>query len=368
MGSNLKKVLVIKLRHHGDVLLGTALYRALVEQFPGLVVDTLVYQETTPLLENNPHLRRVLTINRKLKGWQRVKAEWALLWSIRRESYDAVIHLTDQWIGALIARMSRAPQRIEMFYAKRDSAFWHKSFTQCVRPPARGEAHAVELNLLCLSALGVNPAEVQGRMALEVPQARLQQVDDWLTREGIRSPFVLIHPAARWPFKCWEDEAFADVVAGLMRKGYDVVLTCAPDAVEKAMTDQIERIALEKAQDAPQRRLLNLGGQVSLPLVAAMLRRCRFYIGVDSAPMHMAAALDVPQIALFGPSWVNEWRPWSNQATVIYAGDYGPLPHPDSINTEDTTRLLKAIPTPVVLVAIDALEQRIGSITPNRQA
>ena len=76
--------------------------------------------------------------------------------------------------------------------------------------------------------------------------------------------------------------------------------------------------------------------------------------------MHMAAALDVPQIALFGPSWVEEWKPWSDRATVIYAGDYGPLPHPDSINTDDHTRLLKAIPTEVVLREIDALELREG--------
>ncbi|MDH4396734.1 MAG: putative lipopolysaccharide heptosyltransferase III [Limnobacter sp.] len=355
----LAKVLVIKLRHHGDVLLSTALYRALVEHFPGIQVDVLIYKETTPLLENNPHVHRVLTIDRKLKGWKRVKAELGLLLGVRREKYDAVIHLTDQWVGALITRFSQAPKRVEMFYAKRDKPFWHNSFTDCVMPPARGKAHAVELNLMCLSKLGVDPSSIKGKMALVPSEANQLKVREWLGKEGIGGlnggDFVLIHPAARWPFKCWEDDKFAEVVAYLLGKGYHVVLTCAPDPVEKAMTAEIERLARQKATGNAV--LLNLGGQVSLPLVAAMLSNCRFYIGVDSAPMHMAAALDVPQIALFGPSWVEEWKPWSNRAKVIYAGDFGPLPHPDSINTDDHTRLLRAIPTQVVLKEIEMLEQ-----------
>lgn len=359
----MKKVLAIKLRHHGDVLLSTALYRALVEHFPGIEVDVLIYKETLPLLENNPHLRRVLTIDRALKGWKRVKAELSLVLGVRREKYDAVIHLTDQWIGALIARLSGAPKRVEMFYAKRDKSLWHRSFTDCVVPPARGQAHAVELNLLCLSKLGLDPTLIQGKMALIPTAANKTKVLSWLEREGITGRFVLIHPAARWPFKCWEDEKFAAVVAYLLNKGYHVVLTCAPDPVEKSMTAEIERLARAEVLKSPSVAnargvLVNLGGQVSLPLVAAMLDECEFYIGVDSAPMHMAAALDVPQIALFGPSWVQEWKPWSERATVVYAGDYGPLPHPDSINTNDFTRLLKAIPTEVVLREIDALEVR----------
>jgi len=111
---------VIKLRHHGDVLLTTALYRALHDQFPGVQIDTLIYKETTPLLQNNPHLNRVLCIDRKLKGFARLKAELGLVFETRRTRYDAVVHLTDQWVGALLARFSNAPVRVQMAYAKRE--------------------------------------------------------------------------------------------------------------------------------------------------------------------------------------------------------------------------------------------------------
>lgn len=350
----MQKILVIKLRHHGDVLLTTALYRALHDQFPGAQVDTLIYKETSPLLQNNPHLHKVLCIDRKLKGLNRLKAEFRLIRQIRQTNYDSVIHLTDQWIGAAIAHFSKALTRIEMVHAKRDKVLWHACFTHQIVPPARGQAHAIELNLLCLQSLGINPETIQGEMAL-CPSAENQEKTTLLLKQnGIEKPFVLIHPAARWPFKCWENERFSDVVVHLLEKGLNVMLTCSPDPIEITMTAEIEKLALGK-YSGDQAKLVNLGGKISLPMLAALLQQSKFYVGVDSAPMHMAAALNIPQVALFGPSWLQEWRPWSSRATVIYAGDFGPLPHPDSINTDDKTRLLSAIPTGVVIQAVDHL-------------
>lgn len=359
----MQNILVMKLRHHGDVLLTTALFKALKAQFPEAQVDALVYEETLPLLDNNPHLRQVLCINRKLKGLERLQAELRLIRRVRRERYDAVIHLTDQWIGALIAACSRAPIRVEMEYAKRDQTLWHACFTHRITPPPRGQAHAVELNLLCLQALGVDPTHVQGKMVLVPRESQLAKARAMLTEASIHSGFVLVHPAARWPFKCWEDESFAHVIAHVLNQGFHVVLTCSPDPVELAMTQRIEKLARLYSKPNHAIQLINKGGQLSLPLLGALIQLSQFYIGVDSAPMHMAAALDVPQVALFGPSWVNEWRPWSEKATVIYAGDYGPLPHPDSINTDDPTRLLKAIPVGVV---IHAVNQHLSNTNPHQ--
>ena len=92
------------------------------------------------------------------------------------------------------------------------------------------------------------------------------------------------------------------------------------------------------------RKVYVLSGCLSLRELAAAIEGAKLFVGVDSAPMHIAAALDKPQIALFGASWVDKWRPYSEYAEVIYAGDYAELPHPDSIDTNDPTRLLKAIP------------------------
>lgn len=356
----MKKILIIKLRHHGDVLLSTALYKALNDLFPDVEVDTLIYKETSPLLENNPHLKKVWCIDRQVKGFARLKAEVNLIRELRRQGYDAVVHLTDQWIGALVARFSKAPKRVQMFYAKRNHFMWHRCFTDRITPPPRGQAHAVELNLLCLSAFGIKPSQIKGKMVLNPSADATRNALDKLSEAGLDENFILIHPAARWPFKCWDDEKFSTIVSKLLNEGLNVILTCSPDEVELAMTRHIESLARNKTTGSGV--LINWGGSLSLPVLAALISKCRFYIGVDSAPMHMAAALDVPQIALFGPSWVQEWRPWSDHAHVIYAGDYGSLPHPDSINTDDPTRLLNAIPVEVVSHTVQELIKRTTPI------
>lgn len=360
----MQQLLIIKLRHHGDVLLTTPLFRAIKAQFPNCAVDTLIYRETTPLLEGNPDVRQVYTIDRTLKGWARFKAELKLLLAVRRKGYDAVVHLTDQWQGALITGFSKALVRVQMSSPKRDKPLWHRWFTHRVTPPPRGQAHAVELNLLCLKPLGVDPNTVQGELVLHPTAAAVQQASQLLVQYGVDQGFALIHPAARWPFKCWGDDQFAEIVAGICQQGIPVVLSSSPDPVEMAMTAEIERQAkslLAQSKSNTSGQIVNLAGQLRLPVLAALLQQARFYVGVDSAPMHMAAALGTPQLALFGPSWLNEWRPWSRNAAVIYAGDFGPLPHPDSINTDDPTRLLQAIPVAVVQEHVARLIKQTAS-------
>ena len=106
------------------------------------------------------------------------------------------------------------------------------------------------------------------------------------------------------------------------------------------------------------RKVYVLSGCLSLRELAAAIEGAKLFVGVDSAPMHIAAALDKSQIALFGASWVDKWRPYSEEAEVIYAGDYAELPHPDSIDTNDPTRLLKAIPLQDVWDRISAKLRR----------
>ena len=152
--------------------------------------------------------------------------------------------------------------------------------------------------------------------------------------------YVLLHPGARWHFKCWEDGKNAAIVQLLLNSGQNVVLTASPDTVEQYMLQEI----IGRLNIPEGRKVYVLSGCLSLRELAAAIEGAKLFVGVDSAPMHIAAALDKPQIALFGASWVDKWRPYSEQAEVIYAGDYAELPHPDSIDINDPTRLLKAIP------------------------
>lgn len=360
-------ILVIKLRHHGDVLLCTAFLRHLRNQFPQAQIDCLIYQETLALLQHNDHVNQIWTIDRNTKGWERLKKQHHLIKSIQNQNYHFIFHQTDQWIGAIISYLCPKAVRIGFLCNKRKSLLWQKAFTHLIPQPTHNTVHACAQNFLLLKPIALNPifknkalhsltsiedpTPQNAPCHLPVPKPIEAQAGEILKNNGITNHFVLIHPSARWGFKCWEEERFAQVIDFLVRQGLQVLLTSGPDPTEVAMVQCIEQ---HLGENTTPGQVLNLAGQVNLPLIAAFLKRCKLYIGVDSAPMHMAAALNVPQVCLFGSTRIQEWRPWSDCATLIYAGDYGTIPSPDGLNTNTTERYLKPILTETVIQAIKA--------------
>lgn len=361
-GPSPSKLLVIKLRHHGDVLLSTAFLKHLRLRFPAAEIHFMVYKETTPLVSHNDDITQLWTIDRSVKGWARLKAELKLIRQVRQNRFDVVIHQTDQWNAALASLFSGAAQRISFLFFKRDNALWKRCFTHLVPQPAHDTVHAVAYNFLLLP-----PLQLGGLLAdipfnqiapgtapcnLPVPASLAADARARLQAAGIRGPFVHMHPPARWECKCWEDDRFAAVIDHVVAKGFQVVLTSGPGPFEVAMVDRIMGLC---KMAKPGADVISLAGKVNLPLVAAFLKQCRFYVGVDSAPMHMAAALNVPQVCLFGPTRINEWRPWSDRAHLIDGSQYGWVPSADGLDTTTTERYLKPIETKTVTDAIDAL-------------
>jgi len=95
----------------------------------------------------------------------------------------------------------------------------------------------------------------------------------------------------------------------LTAAGHQVVLTSAPDKEELAMLEQIQGLL--------KRPVGSLAGQLSLKELAALIARAKLFLGMDSVPMHMAAALQVPTVVLFGPTFNNEWGPWQVRSRVM---------------------------------------------------
>lgn len=340
-----RNILVIKLRHHGDMLLTTPVVNALRQRYPDAAIDVLLYQETRPMLQAHPAIRRLHLIDRKWKKqgvWHQLKHELALVNAIRNSHYDLVVNLADQWRSALIAKLSGAPERIGFAYNKRDSRFWRACHNRLVSTANFSQLHTVEQNLLALSPLDV-PTE-------NVPVSMYYADEDWhaarqqLHEQGVSGAYMVIQPTSRWTFKCWDDEKVAALIDQLNQPGLAIVLTAAPDRKEMAMIDHILSLCHN-----PQ--VVTVAGQLSLTQLAALIDHARLFVGVDSAPMHMAAALQTPCVALFGPTKLQHWRPWGANNRVIWAGDYGPLPSPDSIDTTTGQRFLSAIPVEDVAAA-----------------
>lgn len=317
--AEISRVLVTKLRHHGDVLLASPVFSALKAAAPHLEVDALVYAETAPMLEGHPSIAKVHTIERgkKREGVLRqLAAERALARELAARRYQLLVHLTEHPRGIALARRlaprwavttERAPERGAAW-------LWKRYYTHFYKLPRATERPMVEQNLDALRRIGVQPSEDVRRLVLVPGTEAEASVERTLAGASIpRGGFVHLHPGSRWFFKCWPAASVAALVARLVADGMPVVLTAAPDERERAMLDAI----LAALPPAARERVVDLGGRLSLKELAALTARARLFVGVDSAPMHIAAAVGTPVVATFGPSSEIAWGPWRVPNRVV---------------------------------------------------
>src|SRR3954470_16843027 len=296
------RALVIKLRHHGDVLLAAPVLSALKAR--GVEVDALVYEDTAPMLQGHPALSQLHVVGRKWKAdgaLSRLLKERRLFGDLKKRSYGLVVHLSEQPRGAWLARTLGARYSVAPKIADR-GAFWAKSFTHLF--PIAPRRHMVEVNLDALRRIGVQPEPAERKVAF-VPGLDAEEK----VRGLVHEPFIHVHPASRWRFKCWPAQKNAELIDRLAADGYRVVLTAAPDKDELALVEEI----LRKASSRP----LNLAGKLSIKELGALTARARLFVCVDSMPMHLAAAMGTPTVALFGPSGELEWGPWNVAQRVM---------------------------------------------------
>ncbi len=318
---NIKKILLIKLKHIGDVLLATPCIHALKENFPGAQISFLVNEGTEAMVENHPALDEVIRFPRpdmsKLSPWARIRAEIAFANGVRSRHFDMVVDLTSADRAAWLGWWSGA--RYRLAYHPRGRGFLGKRFfyTHLSPPPTDPDLHEVQKNLGVLSPFHIETHDP--RLVLHPGESDTQKANETLVRLGLRESgssmlgqgnFVVVHPTSRWLFKCWEDNRFAALIDWLQSKiKIPVIVTCGPDSRELERAEKI--LSLTHSQP---RVLL---GQLRLPQWAALVGQARLFIGVDSAPMHIAASQGTPSLALFGPTGFQNWRPWAVEHIVL---------------------------------------------------
>ncbi|MDO8787299.1 MAG: putative lipopolysaccharide heptosyltransferase III [Sulfuritalea sp.] len=353
--AKLRRVLVTKLRHHGDVLLATPVISMLKRMAPQCEVDALVYADTAPMLEGHPALAQLHLIDR---NWKRqgllpqAAAEWQLISALRARHYDLVLHLSVHTRGAWLVRLLRPRWSVA---PKFRSGFWANSFTHLYPAQSDPLRHTVETNLDSLRALGLEPTAAD-KIVTMVPGARATaRVVDLLAQHGLQvGRFVHVHPASRWAFKCWPAERVAALCDALAAKAWPIVLSSAPDANEKALIAEV-RAARDKDAVSPA-PTIDLSGQLSLKELAALTAQARLFVGVDSAPMHIAAAMGTPVVAIFGPSGDLEWGPWGEGNRVVASNTHPCRPcGMAGCNDSKVSACLTSLPVVEVLAACEEL-------------
>jgi len=229
--AQVRRVLVVKLRHHGDVLLASPVVSVLKKHAPNAEVDALVYADTADMLSLHPGLAQLHLVDRKWKSGgvlAQAAAEWRLFSALRSRRYDLLLHLTDHPRGAWLARLLGCRYAVAQQCVGKPDA-WRRSFSHLYPVPARALRHKVELDLDALRRIGVQPGEEDRRLVL-VPGAEAEaQVTALLSAHGLaEKSYVHLHPASRWQFKCWTPERMAALIDRLHERGERIVLTSAP--------------------------------------------------------------------------------------------------------------------------------------------
>ncbi|MES2353027.1 MAG: putative lipopolysaccharide heptosyltransferase III [Pseudomonadota bacterium] len=347
---SVRRALVIKLRHHGDVLLTSPVFQALKNHAPHMEVDALIYHDTRDMLADHPAISQLWTINRQ---WKRegieaqARGEWQLFRNLQARDYDLVVHLTEHNRGAWLARLLGPRYSVAHNHPKH-GALWKRSFSHLYPHPKATPRHTVELNLDALRRLGIQPTPEERRLVLVPGEVAEQAVGELLAKHEVADKqFIQIHPTSRWFFKTWPVERVAELCDALHAQGERIVLTSAPDEREKKMIEAI----LSRTTLPP----VDLSGQLTLKQLAALTMRAKLFIGVDSAPMHIAAAVQTPVAALFGPSGDIEWSPWMVPHRII-ASNHACRPcGNDGCGGSKVSECLTTLPVRQVLAAVQEL-------------
>jgi len=313
---DISRALIIKLRHLGDVLLTSPVFSALKHAAPQCEIDALIYDECIDMLSGHPDIAEIHTIrrNREKQGaLAQAAVEWALFRKLKLRKYDLIVHLTDSWRGAWLARFLRPRYSAALFSALHPPPkFWTRSFTHLAPSPPLGNRHTVECHLDALRALGIHPSTKLRKLSFHIGATDRLSVRQLLADRGVfEGCYIHIHPTSRWLFKAWTVDGYAELIARLNDLGYQVVLTAGPSPREMALAASI----VQRCRVAP----IDLAGQLTLKQLGAVIASARLSICIDSAPMHMAAALGTPVIALFGPSNEHEWGPWQVPHRIIHS-------------------------------------------------
>lgn len=307
----ISRVLVVKLLNHGDVLLTSPIYSVLKAHHPHLEIDALIYADSEAMLSQLPAISQLHLVTRRqhcpdVKTY--LRAEHRLFSTLRSRRYDLLIHLTENRRGLVLTHLLRPRYRVAYRYANR-SILWQHSFTHFV-PNAGPRRHTVEKHLDTLRRIGLQPTPQERRLVLSIPNDVQERVAVILANQGIAAKtFIHVHPTSRWLFKCWEPAKFAQTINLLRERGLPVVLTAAPNAMENEFIQQI----LTRVEYP----VVNLAGQLGLKELAAVTQNAKCFVGVDSVPMHIAAAVQTPVVVLFGPSGDVEWGPWQVPHRII---------------------------------------------------
>lgn len=293
-----REILIIKPSSLGDIIDALPAVGAIRKRFPSARLSWLVKSEWAAILKGHPAIDEVIA----------APFQWGemmqLIRAVRKRPFDLVVDLQGLLRSALLGYVTGAPVRIGFAEAREGAS---RFYTDRV-PIPEGVVHAVDRYRTAAKALGCQSEKVHFDIPSLVETATT--VRRLLSLAGLQesAPFALIHPTARWESKKWEPTRFAELADWLVReKRLPIVFVGS-----KGEREEVGRIVEKMKHPA-----LNVAGKTTLPELAELIRRAAFFVCNDSGPMHLAAAVGTPVVALFGPTDPRKIGPYGAGHIVI---------------------------------------------------
>jgi lipopolysaccharide heptosyltransferase III len=299
--SDVRKVLVVRLRSIGDTVLATPSLFALKRFLPNAQVDILVEDWVAPVLQNHPHVDNVIVLER---GGLMTRARVAR--ELRAANYDVVYNLHGGTTATFLTRATGARHRVGFKSYQYGQLHNHQAPSPLLLWQQQ-KTHSVEQQLALLGWTGV-PVTDRPRTSLGISPSAAEKVNRLIDEAGLSDKKIaLIHPAAAFATKQWAVEKFARVVEFLAERGFTSIAIAAPN----------EQALLEQLRSETSVNVVTF--TLSLPEVTALTSRSQLFVGNDSGIAHIAAAVGTPSVVVFGSSNIAHWRPWNSApAEVVF--------------------------------------------------
>jgi heptosyltransferase III len=328
-------ILLIQLKRIGDLILTTPAISALRQQFPDASISLVVSSAVKELLPAIAGIDKVYEV--------RGKTDDALDWiALSLGKFDYCLDFTRNDRSSFLTFLSGARKRITSDHPNLRTKLRARSYNEFVEAPV-GFLHTVDYHLALLKPLGIeNPSRA---IQLHLPEETAAKADDLLREANAGDDFVCFHPGSARAEKFWEPKRWAEAIDHCAREtGMRCLLTGGRSPAEQAQIAAIKGAARSKPGD--------LSGKTNLLTLAALVRKARLLVTVDSAPMHFAAAWETPQVVLFGPTNPFHWHPRSGSALVLLGGNEGAV---TEFDPKQRAVPMNQISTQTVIDAMEAL-------------
>jgi len=306
--NKIKKILIIRPDMIGDVVLITPAISALRKKFPNTHISILVQEYSKPILEGNPDINEIIIDEIKAGKVKGMIGYLKYSRKLKRMNFDLVVnYFVDEILYALLPSLARIPYKVGDKAKLINGLLYNFGTALKWRDATK---HIIELNLDLLKPLEIK--EENPKIKIPTPSQSEKAVTEKLKRHGINENDLIIglQLGTGGSNKSLSAEGYAKVVDSIIETlGTKVVLTGGKK----------ERETAEKVLKLSKQKPVNLAGEINIPELISLLQKLKAFVSVDTGPLHIAAGLSVPTVAIFPTKFVKaaRWGPWGTENIIV---------------------------------------------------